>query len=169
MEMETPRHEDSREREIKDRLAGCIALEHSMSELYRMMAERFPSEAAFFMELADEEVTHAMTLEAGELLGRIGDGQRRLLPPAGSLVMNTLSAVERVKADMSISAISLAEALKTAVMLESTAVERFFIQVADESEGTPLQKYLISLLAEERGHIDRIRSRMMDLGIKKPS
>lgn len=169
MQQEEPLRQDSLEREIRERLMGCIALEHSMSELYTMMAERYPQESAFFNALAEEEVTHALTLEAGELIGKIGHLDDQLTPPAARLVQGTMVSVERAKADIATSAMSLADALKTALMLESTTVERFYIQVADESKGTPWQKYMLSIIADEQGHIDRIRTRMLDLGISKHS
>lgn len=169
MQQGEPQRHDSLELEIRERLMGCIALEHSMSELYMMMAERFPEEAAFFNAMAEEEITHAMTLEAGELLGKIGPMDSQLAPPSSKLVQSTLAAVERAKADIAASALSLADAMRLAVMLESTAMERFYIQVSDESDGSPWQKYLLSILAEERGHIDKIRSRMLALGISKHS
>ncbi|MBI4825618.1 MAG: hypothetical protein HY807_04265 [Nitrospirae bacterium] len=158
--------------EQKDRINGCIAVEHAVASIYGSFMKMFPEERGFWEALHNDEVEHSIFLI--DTLN-LFDGAKLppdMHPPALPFVVKTLEFANNINFRIRMSRVSLEEALKIALELEETMVEIFINNLISGmmsenkiSSSTDFNR----VLAAEKEHVTRIRDMMLKKGVIRPS
>lgn len=158
--------------ELKDRINGCIAVEHAVASIYETFIKMFPEEENFWEGLYNDEVEHSAFLI--DVLNLYSDSglPEEMQPPSLPFVIKTLEFANNINFRIRSHPVSLEEALKMALKLEETMVETFvndliggLISDSNISSDVDFDKVIIS----EKEHISRIRNIMLTKGFLRVS
>lgn len=150
---------------ISDWLSGCMEVEHRMSEIYGLLANRFNEEEALFKNLHKEEMDHINTLS---LVESSDDEERQDLDIEARVLLRTIDAADIAISKIRTSALGLEEALKSTLSLEEGIVENFTRTVVPLGSSKPAD--VIRKMNEESiTHSDMIREALLRHGFTRDS
>ncbi|MBI4844077.1 MAG: hypothetical protein HY809_07135 [Nitrospirae bacterium] len=159
-------------REVKDRINGCIAVEHAVASIYASFVRMFPAEKGFWEKLYNEEIEHSAFLVNTLDLYSDSSLPTGLNPPALPYVVKALEFANNINFRIRVSPVSLKDALDMSLKLEETMVEAFINDLVNgvmSSGIIPSERDFRKLLAFEKEHVSRIRDMMFRKGFLKPS
>lgn len=160
---------DEAQREIKQRIAGCIAIEEATALIYDRFATMFPDAKGLWEDLLMDERQHSESLTFGSTFEFFGEDEGQFLPPSMPMVKRTIDYAKGVAHRLEQGHfINLKEALDIALTLEQSSVEGFVEEIAPGIEGA-IAEGLDAILKDEREHIDKIRSFMIKKGYSRTS
>jgi hypothetical protein len=157
--------------ELKDKINGCIAMEHAVASIYSAFVNMFPKEKEFWGELLNDETEHASFLIDTANLEDSVIPHTDIPPPSLPLIVKTLEFANNIKAQLKFGPLSLEEALKEALQLEESMVETYANElISDLLMDNVLQTAEFhKMLDSERKHVSRIRDMIMKKGYIRPS
>lgn len=158
--------------EQKDRINGCIAVEHAVASIYGSFMKMFPEERSFWEELHNDELEHSVFLIDTLNIFDSAMLPPDMHPPALPFVVKTLEFANNINYRIRQRQVSLEEALRIALELEETMVEIFINNLIS---GMMSENKISSsadfgkMLAAEQEHVNRIRDMMLKKGVIRPS
>jgi len=147
-------------------LINCVDLEVAVSLIYKAFMMMFPSERAFWGQLALEEEDHARLYLAGDILQVTGEYAGIQFPPS-AFIEKTLEFTEQIKKLIMSHPITLKEALELALKLEKTLAESIVFDLPDSSN--PVIANLRKIITDTEAHADRIERFMIEKGFSHMS
>jgi rubrerythrin len=148
---------------ILERLKACIAVENTISEIYTLLAARFPEERDLWRRLALEEENHARMLIMCRGFERRGD-LPETISASIEVINHTLDFVRRVRDRVASGRITLREALETAQAIELTSVESCLSGVMSKIDDRNVRSVIGTLLHEGRSHAQMLKEAMIRHG-----
>jgi rubrerythrin len=151
--------------ELSRRLQACIAVEKSAAEIYRKLADFFPEEGSFFMELCREEEDHVAILSMGKLYKMISRLPDDIVPHSLPMITETLAIANEIDSRLDDDDLSLKEALKLTLRFEkSVAEEHLQLVMKMEHDDETINK-LKRLQVETVTHADKIAALLNQKGL----
>jgi rubrerythrin len=154
--------------DLSERLYACIEVEKTVSEIYRRFAELFPTEKAFWEQLALEEENHVAILMVGRIYHRKGELPDYVVPPSLPLVGAAFHDVKKMKDKAMEGTITLEEASRMALEAEENIVESYFQEVMTKETDSKVLSSLKRLMHDTELHVKKISQFMDEKGFKKP-
>ena len=151
--------------EFKKLIEKAIELEFNVADLYVQFYHLFPSDAAFWWQLAIEEKNHAALLKTVQ---QMNDSHVEIPPdfyPAG------IYALEESNRKISDAILDIKKnpdrhrALRTAYELENSAGEIHYESFANSTSSSRVAKIFQKLNGGDINHAQRIRDYMNQLGL----
>lgn len=151
-------------KEKADIFAALAHNEELVGALYRKYAERFPELSEFWNGLAVAEQKHSGWLNR---LGEdIGDQGVSVTGRFSSAAITTFhNYLEREITAAGLKGYRLEQALATALYTEKSLIEKDFYQSITQQDGEA-SALLEALVTESREHLDLIRKKMKEKGLK---
>ncbi len=152
--------------ELKDRINGCIAMEHAAASIYSSFVNMFPDEKEFWEGLLNDETEHASFLIDTSNLEDSIIPHTETPPPQLPLIIKTIEFANQMKVGLKFSSVSLEEALKLALQLEESMVELYANELISDVllDGKFNTEEFHSVLDSEKKHVSRIRDMMLKKG-----
>jgi hypothetical protein len=136
--------------------------EETIAELYRVYAEQFPRQRAFWSTLAAEEMGHSRLIRnlpsSSDISVRVATTR---FDPA--VLQVSLDHLREKLAQARGGKLTLKEAMTIALEIETGMVERGFFKVF-EGDTPELRRILAALEVETRRHTDKIREGLAKAG-----
>lgn len=157
---------------ISERIKGCIAIEKAVASIYGSFVKMFPEEKTFWEELLKDELEHRDFLKDAEFLKMFSKLPRQLHPPSHQFIVNTLKFLKNISREITHNPLALKEALEIALKIEETMVETFSNELIADLKTMDADTYapdLEKMLIEERGHISKVKNKMVQKGFLKVS
>lgn len=131
--------------------------EQAAADLYASLADLIESSSTFWTAMAKEELHHRRLIEGVE--EKFHSGEWRFKRPRflTSTILHSVESVGARQKDVEKNGISMRDALKLALELESTMVECRFFEVLD-GDTAEMMSVLESLAADSRAHLQRLQS-----------
>ncbi len=153
---------------VSDRLRGCVAVERAASDIYKLLASRFPADSGLWEQLSDEEREHERVFLLVDDYGPFDDdpSEGPALPKTQILVM-TMEYLGDLYKRLSFMGLSREEAFDIALKLEEGTVEIYLNELKElERLGRHLD-ILGTVLESERTHLDIITQYMQEQGVAR--
>jgi|GEM_PF-1190062 len=157
-------HKKSHIDKLSMRLQVCIAVEKTAAEIYKSLANFFPDEQAFFMQLCHEEEDHAAILSMSKLYKMLSRLPENIVPDSMQDISEALSLGNEIRGRLATLDISLKEALGLAYRLEKSVAEEHLQSVLEEETDSETIEKLKRLRAESVSHAERILNLMQSKG-----
>lgn len=158
--------------ESSEKINGCIAIEQAAASIYSTFMKLLPEEKNFWEGLHRDEIDHSSFLQDASSLMVFNEIPTQVQPPSLSFIVKTLEFTQNIKQQILLNPVSLEEALHIALKLEETMVETYTNELIADSKSIDDKSYFMDLekmIFEERGHINRIKSMMIERGYLKVS
>jgi rubrerythrin len=148
-------------RELSERIEACVAVELLAAEIYLILADSFPAERDFFMDLCQQEQEHADILTIGMGFQRVGEVPDYIVPESFLRIYETFKLARDIKKKLENEKVSLKGALSMALELEDSIAERHFQDIFSHAES---DSYIINKLktlqSDSKRHADKIKDFM---------
>jgi rubrerythrin len=147
--------------ELSERIEACIVVELLAAEIYLMLADSFPDERGFFMDLCHEEQEHAEILTLGMGFQRVGEVPDYIVPDSFTRIYESFTLAKDIKEKIENQKVSLKEALEMTLRMEESIAEKHFQDVFShvESDSYIINK-LKTLQTDSERHADKIKKFM---------
>jgi rubrerythrin len=155
----------SRSDALSRRLQACIFVEKSAAEIYRKLADLFPGESSFFMELCHEEEDHAAILSMGKLYKMVSHLPESIVPESMPMIADALSLGNEIKARIESGDLTLKEALELALRMERSVAEEHLQWVLGIENDSETIRKLRKLQGESTTHAERIKAKLQQKGL----
>ncbi len=148
-------------KELSERIEACVAVELIAAEIYLILADTFPAERDFFMDLCQEEQEHADILTIGMGFQRVGDVPDYIVPESFLHIYETFKLARNIKKKLKNEKVSLKDALEMTLQMEDSIAEKHFQDVFNhaESDSYVINK-LRTLQSDSTRHADKIKAFM---------
>jgi hypothetical protein len=147
--------------ELSERIEACIVVELLAAEIYLILANSFPDERGFFMDLCHEEQEHAEILTIGMGFQRVGEVPDYIVPASFLRIYESFTHAKDIKEKIENQKVSLKEALELMLELEESLAEKHFQDIFYHAEN---DSYIInklrSLQSDSKRHADMIKDFM---------
>jgi rubrerythrin len=147
--------------ELSERIEACIVVELLAAEIYLMLADSFPAERGFFMDLCHEEQEHAEILTIGMGFQRVGEVPDYIVPESFLRIYESFTFVKDIKEKIENQKVSLKEALELTLQMEESVAEKHFQDVFSHAESNSyIINKLNTLQSDSKRHADKIKAFM---------
>ena len=155
---------------VSDRLMGCIAVERAASDIYKLLASRFPADSGLWEQLSEEEQEHERIFMLVDDYGPFDDGPSNgPALPKEDILIKTMGYLGNLYKRLGFVGISREEAFDIALKVEEGMVEGYLNELKElERLGQHLD-ILGTVLESERTHLDIITQYMQQLGVAQYS
>ncbi len=144
-------------------IEALVHREQAVSRLYGLYAERFADYKAFWLELADEGVSHAKWLRRLYERTRDGSGCVDQSKLQAEPIEQSAARVEKFCGEASEGTVALSDALNIAVELERETLECSYAEVFKSKVPEILQvQYCLTYSAQK--HLERARQFVAEIG-----
>lgn len=143
--------------ELGERIRACVIVELLAAGIYRRMADLYPEQSSFFMELHLEEKNHAALLTAGKGLLIKEKVPDHVAPDSLSEINEAIDCARNINERLGKEGVSLKEALELALRFENTSAENNFHEAFDEKSDSEIIQKLRKLRVESGHHAGRIK------------
>lgn len=149
--------------EQNDFISGCMKVENSVASIYSDLMHIFPENKEFWESMLDDEKDHISFLSDVKYLGLINEIEKIDVKPSIMIIDRTIKLAKNVSDDITISSISLRDALAMTLELEESMVEtytnRLIAKLLSCEDETSFEK----LVADEKIHVDKIKNIMLSI------
>ena len=155
---------------VSDRLRGCIAVERAASDIYKLLASRFPADSELWEQLSEEEKEHERIFMLVDDYGPFDDDPTDgPALPNEDIIIRTMEYLGNLYKRLGFMGISREEAFDIALKMEEGAVEIYLNELKElERLGRHLD-ILGKVLESERTHLDIITQYMQEQGVARYS
>lgn len=147
-----------------EKLDLCIRVETACSQIYRRFAEVFPDEREFWEMLENAEENHIDILTIAKGFHDVDYLPELMTPSDMPLMQKSVEAAESARDNIR-PGMDIADALKTALMLEESVVEAYLSDVMQGNINSDAINYMRRFWKDSKTHADMIREKMDQLGI----
>jgi rubrerythrin len=157
--------------ELSAKINGCLAIEQGTASIYSTFMRMFPNEKEFWEDLVKDEADHFAVFKDPDFFKVLSKLPEEAQPPPMPYIEKTLEFIKSMRKHIMLSSISLEDALNIALKLEESLVETYMNELIADFKSDSNESYftLEKMLAEERGHITKVRNMMMKNGYLKIS
>lgn len=134
-------------------LMTCVDLEVAAALIYKEFMDIFPSERAFWGQLAREEEDHARMYLAGDILNVTCEYAGIRFPPV-AFINRSLAFAEQIQERIRTYPVTLKEALDMSLKLEQSLAESMVYDLPESDN--PVIKNLKKIITDTESHLDRI-------------
>lgn len=143
--------------ELGERIRACVIVELLAAGIYKRMANLYPEQSSFFMELHVEEKNHAALLTAGKGLLMKKKVPDHVAPDSLSEINEAIDFARNINKRLEREDVSLKDALELVLKFENTSAENNFHVVFDEKSDSEIIRKLRKLRVESGHHAGRIK------------
>ncbi len=153
---------------VSDRIRGCIAIERAASDIYKLLASRFPADSELWEQLALEEKEHERIFMLVDDYGPFDDDPSDgPALPKEDIIIRTMEYLGALYKRLGFTGLSRKEAFGIALKLEEGMVENYLNELKElERLGRHLE-ILGTVLESERTHLDIITLYMQKQGVAR--
>lgn len=155
---------------VSERIRGCIAVEHAASDIFRLLAARFPADSELWEQLADEEQEHERIFMLVDDYGPFDDDpSAEPALPKEDIILRTIEYLRDLYARLGFAGISREEAFDIALKMEEGMVEGYLNELKELKRLGSHLETLGTVLESERTHVDIITQYMQEQGVARYS
>ncbi len=153
---------------VSERIRGCIAVERAASDIYRLLADRFPADSELWEQLSEEEKEHERIFLLVDDYGPFDDDPSEEPPlPKEDIIMRTIGYLSDLYARLGFSGISREDSFDIALKVEEGMVEGYLNELQELKRLGRHLDILGTVLESERTHLDIITQYMQEQGVAR--
>ena len=149
--------------EQNDFINGCMIVENTVASIYSNLMHIFPENKEFWESMLDDERDHISFLSDVKFLGLINEIEKMDVKPSLTIINETIKLAKNVSDDISISSITLNDALAKTLKLEESMVETYTNRLIAKLLSCEDEISYEKLVTDEKTHVDKIRNMMESL------
>jgi rubrerythrin len=156
--------------ELSYRIQGCIAIEEAAASLYNSFMKLLPEEKDFWESILNDEIDHSSFLKDAAALDMFQKLPLQAQPPSIPFIEKTLEFVQSVNTRIMSNPVTFEDALTIALQFEESMVETYTNELLADIQSDDDKSYFMNvkkMLTEERGHVSKIKNKMIKKGFLK--
>ncbi len=155
---------------VSEKLRGCIAVERAASDIYTLLAARFPADSELWEQLAEEEREHERIFMLVDDYGPFDDDPTDgPALPKEDIIMRTIEYLSDLYSRLGFAAISREDSFDIALKMEEGMVEGYLNELKELKRLGRHLDILGTVLESERTHLDIITQYMQEQGVVRYS
>ena len=153
---------------VSERLKGCIAVERAASDIFKLLAARFPADRELWEQLAEEEKEHERIFRLVDDYGPFDDDpSEEPALPREDIIIRTMEYLSDLYSRLGFMSISREEAFDIALKMEEGMVEGYLNELKELKRLGRHLDILGTVLESERTHMDIITQYMQEQGVAR--
>ena len=153
---------------VSERLKGCITVERAASDIFKLLAARFPADSELWEQLAEEEKEHERIFRLVDDYGPFDDDpSEEPALPKEDIIIRTMEYLSDLYSRLGFMSISREEAFDIALKMEEGMVEGYLNELKELKRLGRHLDILGTVLESERTHLDIITQYMQEQGVAR--
>ena len=153
---------------VSERIRGCIAVERAASDIFKLLASRFPADSELWEQLAEEEREHERIFLLVEDYGPFDDDPSdEPALPKEDIIIRTMEYLSDLYGRLRFMSISREDSFDIALKMEEGMVEGYLNELKELKRLGRHLDILGTVLESERTHLDIITQYMQEQGVAR--